>query len=181
MTSSPAAALTARPRVSAAVREQRRIRIMGLLQSGVSYEAIGQMERITAERVRQIVKKSLERHSGATRPDPRLLQIARLEPALRLAAMGVFNGNIRAIPELLRVLRRLDEYGAVVEREEIDWAETHERLMKKINNALQRGDKEKADKAKAAEASPATAHEAAAAVSAEAKSLDSRESALGGF
>ena len=181
MTSSPAPALPARHRVTAAQRERRRIRIMGLIQSGVSYEAIGGLEQISAERVRQIVKKSLEGPGRATRPDLKLLQIARLEPALRLAAMGVINGNLRAISELLRVLKRLDEYGAVVERNEIDWAETHARLMKKMNSAFQRWDKEKAEKAAAAEAAPGTAPEASAAVSGEAKSLDFRESGLGVF
>jgi hypothetical protein len=181
MNPSLAPALATRPRVTAAQREQRRIRIMALVQSGVAYDAIARMEQITAERVRQIVKTSLESHSGASRPDPRLLQIARLEPALRLAAMGVVNGNIRAIPELLRVMKRLDEYGAVIEHVEIDWAETHERLMKKINNALQRGDKEKAEKTAAAETSPPTAQEAAAAVAEGSKCLDSQESALEAF
>jgi ABC-type Fe3+-citrate transport system substrate-binding protein len=106
----------ARSRVSAAQREQRRFRIMGLVQAGVSYEAIARQEQITGERVRQIVRKSLETQSGETRPDPNLLQIARLEPALRLASMGVVNGDLKAIAPLLRVLERLDKYGAVVRR-----------------------------------------------------------------
>src|SRR5271169_672352 len=87
----------ARDAMTAAQREERRIRIMGMVRSGHSYEAIARQERLSRERVRQIVKKSLEDESGATRPDHNRVQIARLEPALRLAAAGVANGDLGAI------------------------------------------------------------------------------------
>jgi hypothetical protein len=77
-----------------------------MLRGGHSYEAIARQERLSRERVRQIVAKSLETERGATLPDPNRVQMARLEPALRLAASGVENGNLMAIPQLLRVLDR---------------------------------------------------------------------------
>ena len=41
------------------------------------------------------------------------MQIARLEPALRLAARGVADGDLRAIDRLLKVLEILNKYSAV--------------------------------------------------------------------
>ncbi len=72
-------------------------------------------ENLSRERVRQIVAQSLEEPEGGTRLDHARVQIARLEPALRLAARGVADGELRAIDRLLRVLDRLDKYGAVAE------------------------------------------------------------------
>jgi hypothetical protein len=72
-------------------REERRILIMAMLRSGYS-EAIGRDHQLTRERVRQIVVASLERKDSGTRVDQMRVQMARLEPALRLAARGVENG-----------------------------------------------------------------------------------------
>jgi hypothetical protein len=58
----------ARPMRTAAQREERRIRILGMLRAGHSYEAIARQERLSRERVRQIVAKSLETEKGATLP-----------------------------------------------------------------------------------------------------------------
>jgi hypothetical protein len=66
------------------------------------------------------------------------LQIARLEPALRLAARGIENGKLNAIMPLLKVLERLDKYGAVVQMVDDETKGMHERLMKKINDAAAR-------------------------------------------
>ena len=66
------------------------------------------------------------------------MQIARLEPALRLAARGVADGDLGAIDRLLRVLERLDKYSAVAGAEDARYEGAHERLMAKINAAAQR-------------------------------------------
>jgi hypothetical protein len=115
-----------------------------MLRAGHSYEAIARQERLSRERIRQIVKKSLETEKGATLPDQNRVQMARLEPALRLAAIGVENGDLKAIPHLLRVLDRLDKCGSVVKAEIEDYAVIHERLMAKINAALARDPKDHA-------------------------------------
>ncbi len=91
-----------RPKRTAAQREARRIRILAMLRAGHSYEAIARQEQLSRERVRQIVAKSLEMDDGGILPDPRRVRMAQLEPALRLAANGVENGDLRAIPHLLR-------------------------------------------------------------------------------
>ncbi len=41
---------------------------------------------------------------------PRRMQMARLTPALRLAAEGVAQGGSRSIPLLLQIIDRLDRY-----------------------------------------------------------------------
>jgi hypothetical protein len=119
-------------------REQRRIRIMAMVRAGYSYEAIARDECLTRERIRQIVTKSLAEAEGPGRIDHNRLQIARLEPALRLAARGIENGKLNAIMPLLKVLERLDKYGAVVQVVDDETKGMHERLMKKINDAAAR-------------------------------------------
>ncbi len=54
-------------RRTAREREQRRIRILAMVQSGFSYEAIARDENLSRERVRQIVAQSLDEPEGAGR------------------------------------------------------------------------------------------------------------------
>ncbi len=126
------------PRRTAREREQRRIRILGMVRAGFSYEAIARDENLSRERVRQIVAQSLEEPEGGTRLDHARVQIARLEPALRLAARGVADGELRAIDRLLRVLDRLDIYGAVAEAPQPYDENTRERLLTKLNQMAER-------------------------------------------
>jgi hypothetical protein len=96
-------------------REERRIRILAMLRSGFSYEAIARECTLTRERIRQIVVASAQTEVSATKADR---MRARLEPALRLAARAVENGKLSAIGPLLKVLDRLDrldQYGAAAE------------------------------------------------------------------
>jgi len=120
-------------RRTARQREERRIRIMGMVRSGFSYEEIARDECLSRERIRQIVAQSLDVEDGATRVDYVRLQMARLEPALRLAARGVENGKFSAINAPLRVLDMLDRYGAVAEPAHPYREGAHERLIAKIN------------------------------------------------
>jgi hypothetical protein len=102
-----------KPRMTARDRDMRRIRIMSLLQAGYSYESIAEDVKLTRERVRQIVVKSLTSGLSGARIDPRLVQCARLEPALKLAASKVAEGDLAGIDRLLRVLDKLDKYGPI--------------------------------------------------------------------
>ena len=120
-------------RRTARQREERRIRIMGMVRSGFSYEAIARDECLSRERIRQIVAQSLDVEDGATRVDYVRLQMARLEPALRLAGRGVENGKFSMINALLRVLDKFDKYGAVAEPAHPYREGEHERLIAKIN------------------------------------------------
>jgi hypothetical protein len=90
------------------------------------------------ERVRQIVAQSLDEREGGTRLDLARAQIARLEPALRLAAHGVADGELRAIDRLLKVLDRLDKYGAVTEAAASDHEGGRERLLARLNRMAER-------------------------------------------
>jgi hypothetical protein len=119
-------------------QREERIRIMGMVRSGFSYEEIARDERLSRERIRQIVTQSLKTDDRADRVDQARVQMARLEPALRLAARGVDNGKLSAINPLLKVLDRLDKYGAVVDIVNMDYEGAHERLMTFINKAAER-------------------------------------------
>ena len=125
-------------RRTARQREERRIWIMGMVRSGFSYEEIARDECLSRERIRQIVTQSLKTDDRVDRVDQARVQMARLEPALRLAARGIDNGKLNAINPLLKVLDRLDKYGAVVEIVNKDYEGAHERLMTLVNRAAER-------------------------------------------
>ena len=66
------------------------------------------------------------------------MQIARLEPALRLAADAVAEGDLSAIDRLLRVLDRLDRYSAVEGAATSEYAVSREKLLTKLNTMAKR-------------------------------------------
>jgi hypothetical protein len=125
-------------RRTAREREQRRIRMLAMVQAGFSYEAIACDENLSRERVRQIMAQSLDEPEGGTRLDHARVQLARLEPALRLAARDVADGELRAIDRLLRVLDRLDKYGAVAEAPQPYDENARERLLTRLNRMAER-------------------------------------------
>ena len=165
-------AAPARPRRTARDREARRIRILGMFQGGLPYDVIARQENLSRERVRQIVAKSLE-ENGRSRLDHSLVQLARLEPALQLAARRVAEGNLMGIDRLVRVLDRIDRYGSKVQQEAESAAEIHERLMAKINHALERHDRDKAAAKKATMASASAGTGEGAEAEADPKNLES--------
>lgn len=109
-----------------------------MVRSGFSYEAIARDENLSRERVRQIVAQSLNDPEGGTKLDHARVQMARLEPALRLAARGVADGDLHAIDRLLRVLDRIDKYGAVAEAPRPYDDNARERLLTKLNQMAER-------------------------------------------
>lgn len=137
-------------------REFRRLRIMGMVQAGYSYLAIADSEHLSKERVRQIVVASLKSKDQGTKGDLALVQMARLEPALRLASGAVAKGRVEAIDRLIRVLDRIDKYAAVEIAVNHDYAGAKERLMRKINRVAARimAEQEDASAAGAAADSP---------------------------
>ncbi len=134
MTASAVALATSR----AAARDLRRLRILASLQAGLSYAAIGRAEGLSRERVRQIVAKALDEEGTGTKLDHARVQIARLEPALRLAASAVADGDLSAIDRLLRVLDRLDRYSAVEGAAASEDAGGRERLLAKLDAMAER-------------------------------------------
>jgi hypothetical protein len=99
---------SARSSLSPAARALRLQRIFARLQEGASYAAIATEEGLSRERLRQIVKAAAAKRG--TPPDHKKMQFARLEPALRLAARSVAEGDVKAIPLLIKLLDRLDRY-----------------------------------------------------------------------
>ncbi len=99
-----------RPTLSPAARALRLQRIFARLQEGGSYKDIAAEESLSRERLRQIIRAATAR--GRAAPDHKTMQFARLEPALRLAARGVAEGDTKAIPLLLKLVDRLDRYCA---------------------------------------------------------------------
>jgi hypothetical protein len=133
------------------------MRIFARLQEGWSYDEIGREEGVTRERIRQIVKQALEKRQVDAGRDHAQLQIARLAPALRLAAEAVGEGEVSAIAPLLRVLERLDKYqgaGAAVGPSDYEQG-GRERLLNKLNFMAERMLQEKEAKAQAAGRPPA--------------------------
>jgi hypothetical protein len=122
----------------AAARDLRRLRILASLQTGLSYAAIGRAEGLSRERVRQIVVQALNQGQADSKLDHARVQIARLEPALRLAAQAVADGDLGAIDRLLRVLDRLDRYSAVEGAATSEYAGSREKLLSKLNTMAER-------------------------------------------
>jgi hypothetical protein len=101
-----------RPRsaVSPAARAMRLQRIFARMQEGASHAEIAAEERISGERLRQIMRQATARSHEDDQPDHSRMQFARLLPALRLVSAGVAGGDVRAIPLLLNLVDRLDRY-----------------------------------------------------------------------
>jgi hypothetical protein len=99
-----------RPLGTARDREVRRLRIMALVKGGLSYENIARSEKLSRERVRQIVVRSLEAERDGLRTDMRLLNAARLEPAMQLAARRIAEGRLDAINPLIKLIDRMEKY-----------------------------------------------------------------------
>jgi hypothetical protein len=109
MPPSPIAHL-ARRTLSPAARAMRLQRIFARLQEGADYAEIAAEERISRERLGRIIRRATARGRDGDQPDHTRMQIARLSPALRLAAAGVAQGDQKAIPLLLSLVDRLDRY-----------------------------------------------------------------------
>ena len=126
-------ALPLKRRLNAHGRVLRRARIFARLREGWAYDEIAREEKLTPQRIRQIVSEALQRRPVDVDTDHAKLQLARLAPALKVACEAVEAGEIRAINPLLRVLERLDRYqksAAVLQRYD---DEAREKLMIKIN------------------------------------------------
>jgi hypothetical protein len=92
------------------MRELRRARIFARLREGWPYAEIAREEGLTDRRIRQIVSETLKKRVVDEPTDHAMLQLARLEPALRLAAEAVVSGDIKAIRYYLKLLDQLDRY-----------------------------------------------------------------------
>ena len=129
----PDIALPPKRRLNAQGRVLRRARIFARLREGWAYDEIAREEKLTPQRIHQIVTEALQRRLVDVETDHAKLQLARLAPALKVACEAVETGEIRAINPLLRVLDKLDRYqkSAFVLQKYDD--EARQKLMDKIN------------------------------------------------
>src|SRR3984957_13173357 len=73
------------------------------LREGWAYDEIAREERVSAERIRQIVSEVLI-DRGA---DHAHLQLERLMPALRIVGEAIGRGELKAVAPLIKVIDRL--------------------------------------------------------------------------
>ena len=123
-------------RLTAHARVLRRGRIFARLREGWAYDEIAAHERLTAERVRQIVRKALEKRIIDEEAEHAKLQLARLQPAMRLAGEAIADGDVTAIAPLMKVLDRLDRYQRAAKAVQVYDDEARKKLMDKINRVV---------------------------------------------
>jgi hypothetical protein len=99
-----------RPRRTAQDRTMRGNRIFARLLEGQSYQAIADAEELSVRRVRMIVQEALDRWDIEPRKEYTLVQIARLENALRLIERKIADGALSAVPHLVKLIEQLDRY-----------------------------------------------------------------------
>jgi phosphopantothenate synthetase len=120
-------------RLGAHGRVLRRGRIFARLREGCAYDEIAREEQLTTERIRQIVREALARRIVEDETDHAKLQLARLSQAMQIASMAVADGDVKAIPPLVKVLDRLDRYQRAAKVNAVYDDEARKRLMDKIN------------------------------------------------
>ena len=113
----------------------RRGRIFARLREGWAYDEIAEDEGVTAERIRQIVREALGKRLLDEETDHAKLQLARLRPAMRIAAEAVADGHIKAINPLLKILDRLDRYQRTAKVNQVYDDEARQKLLDKLNRA----------------------------------------------
>jgi hypothetical protein len=126
-------ALPPKRRLNAHARILRRARIFARLREGWAYDEIAREEKLTPQRIRQIVTEALRQRPVDVDTDHAKLQLARLAPALKVACEAVEAGEIRAINPLLRVLDKLDRYQKSAQVLQKYDDEARQKLMDKIN------------------------------------------------
>ena len=99
-----------RRRLNIVAKTVRTRRIFERLREGWAYDDIAKAERLSAERVRQIVVGVLGQRIADRDEDHAQLQLERLRPALKLAGEAIKAGDLKAIGPLIRLIDRLDRH-----------------------------------------------------------------------
>jgi hypothetical protein len=122
-------------------RGKRGPAVLAALMQGDNLDEIAHAQRISRERVENVLRDELQRCWAPRADDYARFQIAWLDRVAGELVIKTRKGDLKAVDRLLRLSDRLDRYRgftkgtpAVVE----DYASIHERLMAKINNALAR-------------------------------------------
>jgi predicted transcriptional regulator len=141
--------LPSRRRLKAQDRALRRKRIFARLRDGWAYDEIAREERLTTERVREIVDEVLQKRRIDASPAHALLQLDRLAGPLRVASEAVAGGDVKSIPSLLKTLKAIDAYQKVAQVSEVHDDDVRDKLLAKINRMAEAFEQEKAEKSAA--------------------------------
>jgi hypothetical protein len=114
----------------------RRKRIFARLREGWAYEEIAAEERVSAERIRQIVAEVLGKRVIDRGADHAHLQLVRLMPALRIVGEAIGRGELKAVGPLIKVIDRLDKHQDTVVAKHSYGPEERKRLMEKVNRLV---------------------------------------------
>jgi hypothetical protein len=121
-----------RRRLNVLTKAERRKRIFARLREGWAYDEIAREERVSAERIRQIVSEVLI-DRGA---DHAHLQLERLMPALRIVGEAIGLGELKAVAPLIKVIDRLDKHQETVVAKYSYGPEERQRLLDKVNRLV---------------------------------------------
>ena len=125
-----------RRRLNVLTKAERRRRIFARLREGWAYDEIAREERVSAERIRQIVSEVLGKRVTNRGADHAHLQLERLRPALRLIGEAIGRGELKAIGPLIRVIDRLDKHQETVAVKYEYGPEERRRLLDKVNRLV---------------------------------------------
>ena len=122
-----------RRRLNILTKAERRRRIFARLREGWAYDEIAREERVSAERIRQIVSEVLAKRVIDRGADHAHVQLERLMPALRVVGEAIGRGELKAVGPLIRVIDRLDKHQETVVAKHSYGPEERQRLLDKIN------------------------------------------------
>ena len=125
-----------RRRLNILTKTARRKRIFTRLREGWAYDEIAREERVSPERVRQIVSEVLAKRVIARGEDHAYVQLERLMPALRLVGEAIGRGELKAVGPLIKVIDRLDKHQETVVAKHTYGPEERQRLFDKINRVV---------------------------------------------
>ena len=125
-----------RRRLNILTKAERRQRIFARLREGWAYDEIAREERVSAERIRQIVSEVLAKRVIDRGADHAHLQLERLMPALRIVGEAIGRGELKAVAPLIKVIDRLDKHQETVVAKYEYGPEERQRLMDKINRLV---------------------------------------------
>ena len=137
----------------------RQERIFARLREGFAYDEVAREERLTPKRVRQIVAEVLRRREVDDGSAHALVQLARLQPLLKVAAEAAASGDVRAIPAALKVLERLDRYQKAAQVHRASGEDIRRKLLAKINRLAEAQSERYGRERPAADAAPGGAGE----------------------
>ncbi len=91
-------------------KARREMRIVDLLNRGVSVAEIAAREEVTEKRMRALVSGILARRMPEPPAEFLALQVSRLNEALMVAYSAMSGANLKAVGLVVRIVRELDRY-----------------------------------------------------------------------